>query len=115
MSFSTFKAEFKAWAMTFTKGERSSTRETKTLLHSLIMNTLFDVSILEPYEVNMIVCSLIAGENTELQLERYASSTIPRPRLKLLKALCISRRMLGAPKLTRRKRSLIRRLYPDCF
>ena len=101
--------------MSFTTWERSSISDTKDLLRALIINTLFEVPILEPYEVNMIVCSLISGENTESQLERYVSSTLPRPKIKLLKALCISRRMLGAPTLTRRKRALLRRLYPECF
>ena len=115
MKLSLFKAQFKEWAMIVAEGERSSARSKKVLLRSLIMNTLFDVSILQPSEVDLIVRSLIAPKNTKLQLERYASSTLPRPKIKLLQALCISRRMLGAPNLTRRKRSLIRRLYPSFF
>ena len=115
MNLSEFEANFREWAMIFAERERSSTRAKKTLLRSLIMNTLFDVSILQSSEVNLIVRSLIAPKNTKLQLERYGSSTLPRPKIKLLQVLCILRRILGAPNLTPHKRSLIRRLYPDCF
>ena len=92
----------------------SSPRATKALLRSMIANALFDVSILHQFDVNIIARSLITPKNTNLQAERYDPSALPRPKIiKLLKALCALRGILGSPDLTWRRRSLLRRLYRE--
>ena len=65
-------------------------------------------------EVNSLARSLITPKNTGLQSERDDPLALPRPKIiKLLKALCALRGIVGSPNLTWHRRSLLRRLYRE--
>ena len=109
-----FKIRFKEWALDVALTGGSSPRAVKDLIRSMIANALFDVTILHQFDVNMLARSLLRPKNTNLQPERDGPLTLLRPKIiKLLKALCALRGIIGSPDLTWRRRSLLRRLYRE--
>ena len=109
-----FKTNFNEWALDVAVTGGSSPRAVKALIRSMITNALFDVTILHQFNVNMLARSLLRPKNTNLQSERDGPLTLLRPKIiKLLKALCALRGIIGSPDLTWRRRSLLRRLYRE--